>query len=187
METIIERQIKEDWEKALRDFFQKTHLKEGTLIIIGCSTSEIKGEIIGSSSNQKIANILYTVLEEIAKGYKVDVAVQCCEHLNRALILERKIAEKLYYPEVNVVPSLDAGGAFAVAAFENMQDPIAVEAVQADAGLDIGDTFIGMHLKQVAVPLRLAIKKIGQAHLTAVRTRPKHIGGERAVYREDLK
>lgn len=179
--------IIEDWNMALIDFFKKTNLKEGAQLIVGCSTSEVKGKSIGSASSQEIGRILFEHLQTAANLKKVHLAIQCCEHLNRAIILERETAERFQYSQVNVVPSLDAGGAFSLAAFEKMKDPIAVERIQADAGLDIGDTFIGMHLKEVAVPIRLNIEKIGEAHLTAARTRSKYIGGERAKYRADLK
>lgn len=180
------KNIKLQWKDALAEFFEQTNLKENSLVVIGCSTSEVRGSKIGSDSNQELGNLLFSVLAEAAQKNKVNLAVQCCEHLNRALIIERDVAEKLMYPEVNAKPVLHAGGAFAVAAFMNMTDPVLVENIQADAGLDIGDTFIGMHLKPVAVPLRLQVKQIGEAHLTSAGTRPKLIGGARAEYRTDI-
>ncbi|HHT24052.1 MAG TPA: TIGR01440 family protein [Clostridiaceae bacterium] len=186
MEEIVINNIKIEWAAALAEFFEQTNLKINSLVVVGCSTSEVRGSRIGSNSSQDIGNLLFSLLIEAAQKNKVNLAIQCCEHLNRALIIERNVAEKLMYPEVNAKPALHAGGAFAVAAFQNMTDPILVENVQADAGIDIGDTFIGMHLKPVAVPLRLEVKQIGEAHLTSARTRPKLIGGARAEYRKDI-
>ena len=123
---------------------------------------------------------IYPVLQE----HGIDLAVQCCDHLNRALILERKAAEKRGYEIVNVVPQPHAGGSFAVTAWNSFRDPVAVEAIAADAGIDIGGTLIGMHLRRVAVPVRLSLDHIGQAVLLCARTRPKFIGGARAVYGE---
>ncbi|MGB4609483.1 MAG: TIGR01440 family protein [Saccharofermentanales bacterium] len=186
MEDFAINNIKSEWTDALAEFFEQADLKENSLVVIGCSTSEVRGLEIGADSNQEIGNLLFSLLAEAAQKNKINLAVQCCEHLNRALIIERNIAEKLRYPEVNAKPALHAGGAFSVAAFTNMTDPVLVENVQADAGIDIGDTFIGMHLKPVAVPLRLKIKQIGYAHLTSAVTRPKLIGGARAEYRTDI-
>ena len=87
---------------------------------------------------------------------------------------------------VNVVPQPKAGGSFATAAYAAFSDPVAVEHIRADAGMDIGDTLIGMHLKEVAVPVRLSVKTVGEAPLVCARTRPKFIGGCRAVYDEHL-
>lgn len=186
MEKTTIKNIKSEWVAALAEFFEQTKLKTNSLVVVGCSTSEVRGSQIGSDSNQELGDLLFSVLAEAAQKNKINLAVQCCEHLNRALIIEREVAENLMYPEVNAKPALHAGGAFAVAAFQNMTDPILVENIQADAGIDIGDTFIGMHLKPVAVPLRLKVKQIGGAHLTSAGTRPKLIGGARAEYRIDL-
>ncbi|NLM18731.1 MAG: TIGR01440 family protein [Clostridiaceae bacterium] len=180
------KKIKLKWVDVLTEFFERTNLRKNSLVVVGCSTSEVSGSKIGSNSNQEIGNLLFSVLAEAAQTNKVNLAIQCCEHLNRALVIERNIARKLMYPEVNAKPTLHAGGAFAVAAFQNMTDPILVENIQADAGIDIGDTFIGMHLKPVVVPLRLKVKQIGGAHLTSAGTRSKLIGGARAEYRTDI-
>lgn len=185
MEKQFFKNLQKEWQDLLIEYFAIAKIKKGGLLVVGCSTSEVIGSKIGSDSRQDIGNLLFSVLSELASERKINLAIQCCEHLNRALIIERKVAKKFSYPEVNVKPGLHAGGAFAVAAFEKMNDPIAVESVQADGAIDIGDTLIGMHLKPVAVPLRLRATQVGEAHLTAARTRPKLIGGARAVYRED--
>ncbi len=152
------------------------------LMVVGCSTSEIAGGMIGKASVPELGNpVARTILTEAAQA-GVDVAFQCCEHLNRALVMEREAAERRGLTEVCAVPHPKAGGSCASAAYRLMRDPVLVESVQADAGLDIGQTFIGMHLKAVAVPIRLSMNKIGEAILTAAITRPKLIGGERAKY-----
>ncbi|MDI9490167.1 MAG: TIGR01440 family protein [Bacillota bacterium] len=185
MDKQLFKNLQKKWQELLIEYFAVARIKKGGLLVVGCSTSEVIGSKIGSDSRQDIGDLLFSVLQELASENKINLAIQCCEHLNRALIIERKVAEKFSYPEVNVKPGLHAGGAFAVAAFENMKDPIAVESVQADGGIDIGDTLIGMHLKPVAVPLRLSMQSVGDAHLTAARTRPKLIGGARATYRDN--
>lgn len=164
---------------------EKAGLTKGQILVVGCSSSEICGDRIGSNSNLEAAEAvfegIYTALNE--KG--VFLAAQCCEHLNRAIVTEREAAKGL--ERVNVVPQPKAGGSFAATAYRRFKDPVVLENIRADAGLDIGDTLIGMHLKPVAVPVRLSQKNIGEAHITAARTRPKFIGGCRAVYDENLK
>ena len=169
---------------AANEFCEKAKLKPGQTVVVGCSTSEICGKTIGTDSSADIGTLVFMELYNIFSGVNVNIAAQCCEHLNRAIILERTAATG--YNIVNVVPALKAGGAFATAAYEVLNDPVAVESIQADAGLDIGGTLIGMHLKRVAVPLRLNVAQIGNANLTAARTRPPFIGGNRAMYDENL-
>lgn len=165
---------------AAAELCDKAGLKAGQLLVVGCSTSEVCGDRIGSNSSPEAAQALFEGIYGVLKDRGVYLAAQCCEHLNRALIVER---EALPGAEiVNAVPQPKAGGSFATAAYGGFEDPVAVEEVRADAGLDIGDTLIGMHLKRVAVPVRLEQKTIGSAHVTAARVRPRFIGGERAVY-----
>lgn len=151
-------------------------------MVIGCSTSEVTGNKIGTASVPEVAEELYQGIAQAAAENGIFVAAQCCEHLNRALILEREAAEARFYELVNVKPQPKAGGSFATAAFKFMEDPVAVEHIKADLGMDIGDTLIGMHLKDVAVPVRLTTDKLGDAHVVCARTRLKFIGGERAHY-----
>lgn len=176
--------IKAETSKAIEELIEKSNLKPGDIVAVGCSSSEILGEHIGKGSSPEtgvaVIETLLPVLEE--KG--LYLAAQCCEHLNRALVIEREAAEKYMYDEVCVRPMPKAGGSFATAAYDNMKDPVVVEHVRAKAGLDIGCTLIGMHLKDVAVPLRLSVKKIGEAPVNAAYTRPKLIGGVRAHYPE---
>lgn len=169
---------------ALCDLLEQANLKAGSLLVIGCSSSEIMGEKIGKGSSLDAAKAVFEGIYPLLCQKGIHLAVQCCEHLNRSLIIERAVAEKRGYEIVNVVPQLHAGGSFAVTAYERFEDAVAVESVCADAGIDIGDTLIGMHLKRVAVPVRVSIKKIGQANLVCARTRPKYVGGPRAVYKE---
>lgn len=152
------------------------------VLVIGCSTSEIAGEKIGTSGSMKVAEIVYQEADQFAGKTGVSLAFQCCEHLNRALVVEREIAERNNLEIVSVIPISSAGGSMATYAYQQMKDPVVVEFIKADFGIDIGDTFIGMHLKHVAVPVRVSLNSIGYAHVTLAKTRPKLIGGERAVY-----
>lgn len=168
------------------EFLELAKLASGQLLVVGCSTSEVAGEKIGTYSSPELAEAVFAGIYEAVKANGVYLAAQCCEHLNRALIIEAKAAEKYGYERVNVVPQPKAGGSFATAAYKYLEQPVAVECIKAHAGMDIGDTLIGMHLKTVAVPVRLKRKKIGEAHLVCARTRAKFVGGERAVYDKTL-
>lgn len=179
-------EIAEQAKTAVEDLLKVARLREGDIFVVGCSSSEIGGHKIGSYSNVEIANSVFDAIYPILKGKGIYLAAQCCEHLNRALIVEREAAEKNRIPIVNVVPQPKAGGSFATAAYHAFEHPVAVEELSAQAGMDIGDTLIGMHLQPVAVPTRVSIKKIGEANLVCARTRPKFIGGERAHYDEQM-
>lgn len=167
-----------------KEFIEKAGMKKEQLLVIGCSTSEVYGSTIGQNSKPELADELFQGIYKAANESGVFLAAQCCEHLNRALILEEEIAIKRGYEVVNVVPQPKAGGSFATMAYKYMNFPVAVEHIKADGGIDIGDTLIGMHLKDVAVPLRLSTDKLGNAHVVCARTRLKYIGGERAKYIE---
>ena len=180
-------QIKEQAENAVRELLEVSKLQPGELLVIGCSSSEIMGERIGKGSSMEAARAVYDGIAPVLEEKGILLAVQCCEHLNRALIVERSTAEKFGYEPVNVRPWAHAGGSFATTVWEHMEYPAAMEHVRAHAGMDIGDTLIGMHLREVAVPVRLSIRKIGEASLVCARTRPKFIGGERAQYVDELK
>lgn len=158
-------------------------LAKGQVLVVGCSTSEVGGQRIGTAGSEAVAEAVLEPLWEIAQANGLYLACQCCEHLNRALVVHSDAAERYGWEQVGVIPVPKAGGAFAARAMRHMPGAIVVEAVSAHAGLDIGSTLIGMHLRRVAVPVRLSIDMIGHARLTAARTRPKLIGGERAVYR----
>lgn len=174
-------------KQAAEELIENAKLNEGDLVVVGCSSSEILGERIGKGSSPEVGEAVAKTLLDCFSEKGIFLAAQCCEHLNRALIVERAAAEKFNYDEVCVRPMPKAGGSFATAVYDNMNDPVAVEFVKAKAGLDIGCTLIGMHLKHVAVPLRLSVKKIGEASLSAAYTRPKLIGGERAHYPEKIR
>ena len=161
-------------------------LKENDVLVIGCSSSEIIGENIGKGSSFEAAQAVFGAIYPLLKEKGIYLACQCCEHLNRAIITEKAVAERKNIEIVNVVPQPKAGGSFATAAYNAFDEPVAVEHIKADAGIDIGDTLIGMHLKDVAVPVRLSIKNIGKANVVCARTRAKFIGGERAHYNENL-
>ena len=173
-----------DANTAAKEIIEAANLKKGQILVVGCSTSEIAGQKIGTYSNIDIAKAVFSGIYDAAKDKGVFIAAQCCEHLNRAIIIEREAVPNSEI--VNVVPQPKAGGSFATTAYAAFKEPIAVEEIKADAGLDIGGTLIGMHLKKVAVPVRLSVKSIGKAILLAARTRPKYIGGERAHYDEKL-
>ncbi len=169
-------------KEALSGLLSIANLEPGTIIVVGCSTSEVMGRKIGSASNMDTAEAIMAGLLPVAREHDVYLAIQCCEHLNRALVVEKECKDRYGFEEVTVIPHQDAGGALAAVAMRQFQDPVVVEAISAHAGMDIGDTLIGMHLKRVAVPVRLDIQSIGNAHLTFARTRPKLIGGARAKY-----
>lgn len=169
---------------AAEDLIEKAHLKKGDIVVVGCSTSEVLGSKLGTNSSPETAKILFESLYGVFNAKGIYVAAQCCEHLNRAVIVER--AAVPFAEIVNVVPAPKAGGSFATEAYAHFGDPVAVEEIKADAGIDIGATLIGMHLKKVAVPVRLEVKTIGEAPVTAARTRPKFIGGVRANYDDSL-
>ena len=166
------------------EIIEVAKLKAGQILVVGCSTSEILGKKIGTESSPDAALKLFEGIYEVASKYGIFVAAQCCEHLNRAIIIE---ADAVPFPDFsNVVPQPKAGGSFATAAYKTFKNPVAVEEIKADAGIDIGFTMIGMHLKRVAVPVRLQNNRIGSATVLAARVRPKFIGGERAVYDKNL-
>ncbi len=183
-ENLVE-QIKKDAEAAAKELAEAAKLHSGSIVVIGCSTSETLGEQVGSHSVPEVGKAILAGLESVFAPLGIYIAAQCCEHLNRAIIVER--AAVPHAEIVNVVPQPKAGGSFATACYAAFQHPVALEHIKADAGIDIGGTLIGMHLKEVAVPLRLKQNHIGKAFLIAARTRPKFIGGERAHYNESLK
>lgn len=176
--------IKTDIITATEELIEVGKLKKGDILVVGCSTSEVNGNKIGSASSEDTALALFEGITTVLDKYGIYLACQCCEHLNRAIVIERERVKDAEM--VNVVPQKKAGGSFATVAYSRFKDPVVVEEIKADAGLDIGDTLIGMHLKKVAVPVRLSIKKIGEANLVAARVRPKFIGGIRAVYDDKL-
>ena len=179
-------EIKEQTKAVFDELMKQAKLEEGDILVVGCSSSEIASHRIGSYSSAEIGEAVAQTFLNCCKEKKIYLAAQCCEHLNRALILEKDAARKYSYPMVNVVPQPKAGGSFATAAYKNFKHPVAVEHIKAAAGMDIGDTLIGMHLQDVAVPTRIETKQIGNAHVVCARTRLKFIGGERAVYDHDL-
>lgn len=178
--------IKKQAAAALTELFEIAKPKKGDICVVGCSSSEIVGEKIGKGSSVEAARAVYEGITAVLEKYGVFLAAQCCEHLNRALIVERECAEKYGLESVCVMPQPKAGGSFATAAYEGFCEPVAVEFIKAHVGIDIGDTMIGMHLRHVAVPVRISIKNIGEANLVCARTRPKLIGGVRAHYPEEI-
>ena len=180
----MDRTIYQQTSAVIEELDKKAKLKAGSIVVVGCSTSEVLGASIGTNSNPDTAKEIFAALYDYTKAHGIYLAIQCCEHLNRAIITERAAVPGAEI--VNVVPQPKAGGSLATAAFAGFDEPVAVENIRADAGIDIGFTLIGMHLKPVAVPLRLENNRIGHAMIIAARTRPKFIGGERAVYNKEL-
>ena len=180
----MQEQIKQDLQDIVDEWLTTDYLRKGQLFVIGCSTSEVAGKKIGTAGTEEIAELIYDEMNRLKEETGIHLACQCCEHLNRALVVEREVMEAFDLDEVTVVPVREAGGSMAAYAYKHMKDPVVVESVRsrAHAGIDIGETMIGMHLKQVAVPLRFSKKYIGEARIGLARTRPKLIGGERAKY-----
>ncbi len=180
------KQIYNQAKQAADEVIKAAKLNAGDILVVGCSSSEIIGETIGHASSIDAAQAVFAGIYDVLKANGIYLAAQCCEHLNRAIIIEKELALRDRMEIVNVVPQPKAGGSFATTAYNTFVNPVAVEHIKAEAGMDIGDTLIGMHLKDVAVPLRIGIRRIGEAHLVCARTRAKFIGGERAVYDERL-
>ncbi|MDO1600032.1 TIGR01440 family protein [Enterococcus faecium] len=179
---LSEKELKDQLTEIVNDILAEARLKKGDLFVLGCSTSEVVGGHIGKNSSAEVGQWIIRTLKELSDPKEIALAVQGCEHLNRALVVERTVAEAKNFEIVSVVPALHAGGACSVAAFDQFNDPVEVEHVVGQAGIDIGDTSIGMHIKHVQVPVRPRLKTLGQAHVTALRSRPKYIGGPRANY-----
>ncbi|MCM3567205.1 TIGR01440 family protein [Neobacillus mesonae] len=175
-----------EWEKQLEtiltEFNEQVALEPGELLVVGCSTSEVAGERIGTAGTFEVAEMIFHALKTLQAKTGIALAFQCCEHLNRAVVVERSVALERRLEEVSVIPVRKAGGAMATYAFEHLDDAVVVEFIKAEAGIDIGQTLIGMHLKHVAVPVRVSQKTVGNALVTLAKTRPKLIGGVRAVY-----
>ncbi|MBM7662452.1 uncharacterized protein (TIGR01440 family) [Bacillus mesophilus] len=179
------QQLTQQLQQIITDFKNQTNLIKDKIIVVGCSTSEVIGERIGTAGTEEVAGLIFEELLSLSKATNTHLAFQACEHLNRAIIVERITATQFSLEEVSVIPVRRAGGAMATYAYQHFTDPVVVEFIKADAGIDIGDTFIGMHLKHVAVPIRATIKQLGHAHVTMASTRPKLIGGQRAVYTQE--
>jgi uncharacterized protein (TIGR01440 family) len=176
--------IYQQTKAVMEELAEKAGLKPGNMVVVGCSTSEVLGSTIGTNSNPDTAKEIFQALYDSATARGLYLAIQCCEHLNRAIITQREAVPQGEI--VNVVPQPKAGGSLATQAYRGFPDPVAVEEIKADAGIDIGFTLIGMHLKKVAVPVRLENDRLGEAKIVAARTRPKFIGGARAVYDDTL-
>jgi len=178
--------IGEEAYRAAKELLEVAGLEQNEILVVGCSTSEVAGAGIGTFSSPEIAEVVFGGIYQATQEAGIWLAAQCCEHLNRALILEKDAAVQYGYEVVNVMPQPKAGGSFATAAYKAFERPVAVEHIKAHAGIDIGDTLIGMHLRDVAVPVRIRTSEIGDAHVVCARTRPKYIGGGRAVYDETI-
>ena len=176
--------IKEQCIEATTELCEVAKIKKGDIFVVGCSSSEVVGSKIGTNSNPDVAREIFDGIMSVLKPKGIYLAVQCCEHLNRAIVIEKEAVPHIEC--VNVIPQKKAGGSLATVAYGNFENPCVIEHVKADCGIDIGGTLIGMHLKEVCVPVRLNIKKIGEANIICARVRPKFIGGSRAVYDENL-
>ena len=179
---LLVEKIRQQVEAAVEELIEAAEPKPGQVFVVGCSTSEVLGNKIGTAGSHEAAKVIFDALRKVTSAHGLYLAIQCCEHLNRSLVTEAEAAEKYCWEEVAVRPVAHAGGSLAQVAYGTFDQPIVVEKITAHLGLDIGQTLIGMHLKRVAVPVRLSQKEIGAAILTAARTRPPYVGGERAVY-----
>ena len=174
--------IREQAIAVTEELIETAGMKPGQILVVGCSSSEVAAHKIGCYSSKEVGETLFNAIHEVTEKHGIYLASQCCEHLNRALIIEEEAAEKYNLEMVNVKPQLKAGGSFSTATWAGLKSPCAVEKIQAHAGIDIGDTLIGLHLRSVAVPVRTQVKEIGSAHGVCARTRLKFVGGERAIY-----
>ncbi|SES27991.1 TIGR01440 family protein [Gracilibacillus ureilyticus] len=172
----------QDLRKIVDEWLTLDLLSEGDLFVVGCSTSEVAGEHIGTAGSEDIAEVIYNELQRLQTETGVSLAFQCCEHLNRALVLEKSVMKEHRLDQVTVVPVRKAGGSMAAYAYKQLREPVVVEMIEADAGMDIGETMIGMHVKRVAVPLRFKQRYVGNARVNNAKSRPKLIGGPRATY-----
>ncbi|RED84102.1 TIGR01440 family protein [Cohnella phaseoli] len=183
--TAESRSIADQAEMLMDELVRMGKLRPGQIVVLGVSTSEVRGQRIGTFGAEEVASLIHEGVERVRARVGVHVVWQCCEHLNRALVAERRLAEAQGWTEVAAVPVPKAGGSMAAYAYRRLEEPCLVEAVQAHAGIDIGETLIGMHLRPVAVPLRPSIREVGHARVNMAATRPKLIGGARAVYEQD--
>ena len=188
MVTDMFEQIQAQTRQIVTELLAQAKLRPGDIFVVGCSSSEVAGGTIGKASSPEIASAILAGILPVLQEHNIYLAAQCCEHLNRAVILEAEAARFYRLPQVNVVPQPKAGGSFATAAYQAFTEPVAVESLEhlAAAGIDIGGTLIGMHLRPVAVPVRLSLQRIGEANVLCARTRPKFVGGARAVYQDNL-
>jgi len=178
--------IRQEARAVAEELITTAQMKPGQILVVGCSSSEIHNSKLGTDSSQEIGQAVFEALYACTKEHGLYLAAQCCEHLNRAVIVEKELMKRDHLTRVNVVPKPKAGGSFGTTAYQRFKEPVAVEKITAQAGMDIGDTLIGMHLQPVAVPVRIEVKQIGNAHLVCARTRAKFVGGSRAVYDEAL-
>jgi len=180
---VVTQQIRTHLTQLLIEFEEQVTLRPNTIFVVGCSTSEVIGQKIGTAGALEIAEAIFEPLQSFAKKHQLYLAFQGCEHINRAITMEATIADRFGYEPVSVVPVRTAGGSMSAYAYTQFDNPVVVETVKASAGIDIGQTLIGMHLKAVAVPVRTSVRMVGEAVVTIATTRPKLIGGERAVYK----
>lgn len=178
--------IKKDLLCALEELYAVSKAEKGSILVVGCSTSEVIGQKIGSAGSLETAQALVECVNTFCKQKGLYLAAQCCEHLNRAIVIEKAAMKEYGLTRVNAVPQIHAGGSFGTATYAALDEPVLVSSVTADLGIDIGDTLIGMHIRPVAVPVRVSVKKIGEANLVLVRSRCPFVGGERAVYNPEL-
>ncbi|HFH9837947.1 TPA: TIGR01440 family protein [Streptococcus suis] len=181
-----QKEIREQTKQVVEEVLEFSNLQKGQIFVLGLSSSEVIGGHIGKDSSREVGEAIVGTILEVLEPRGIYLAVQGCEHLNRALVVERELAIQKDLEIVNVLPTLHAGGSGQLAAFKYMKDPVEVEFITAQAGVDIGDTAIGMHIKHVQVPIRPSLREVGQAHVTALASRPKLIGGARAAYQEDI-
>lgn len=182
MKNVVLDELTTSVQTALEQLLNVAELKKGQIVVVGCSTSEVQGERIGKASSMDVAEAILDGILPLINKNELFLAVQGCEHINRALVVEEECADRYGLEVVTVIPHMKAGGGLATATYHRLKKSVMVESIKAQAGMDIGDTFIGMHLKPVVIPIRTEIRQIGNANLTMARTRPRLVGGERAKY-----
>jgi uncharacterized protein (TIGR01440 family) len=175
-----------DLRSALDELYSAAKVEEGGILVVGCSTSEVLGKKIGTAGSGDVASAIYDTVAAFCEAHGLYLAAQCCEHLNRSLVVEKKLMKARSLTRVNAVPQVHAGGSFATAAWAGMTEPVLVDRVVADFGIDIGNTLIGMHIRPVVVPVRVSVRTVGEAPLVLARSRCPYVGGVRAVYDPDL-
>ena len=177
-------QVRNEAKAAALEICQVAKLRKGQILVVGCSTSEVTGHKVGSYSSPELGQAIYDGIQEALQPQGIYLAAQCCEHLNRALVMEQKVLDERRLTQVNVMPVPKAGGSTGAAAYLRFEEPAVAMAIQAEAAIDVGDTLVGMHIRPVAVPLRMPQEnyKVGEAHVVMAYSRLPYIGGERAQY-----
>ena len=180
----LHQEIIDRIDAAVAALCDKGRLEAGSVIVLGCSTSEVAGGQIGKASVPELGAVIAKAMIDTCRARGMEPAFQCCEHLNRAVVMEKSALRARGLVQAAAVPQPKAGGSVPAAAWKLLESPALAISVQAEAGIDVGDTLVGMHIRPVAVPLRIDTNRVGQANLVMAYSRLPFIGGSRAVYEE---